>query len=148
MDLSILGVHSESCMTFLIPGGSSLWFLVVGGFVLLLTLVGGGLSSASSSSADISSKRCSSSRWSGARSLGLSLAGGLGVRVGAGAMGSNCSRMAAVLPWDDPTPLRVFFLTMVGVVSIHLLAAEAYWTGLPFFSFSSSSYAPCLCRCW
>ncbi len=65
--------------------------------------------------------------------------------------------MDAVLPWDDPTPLKVFFgLTMVGVVSIHLLAAEAYWTRLPFFCccrLSRHSYAPCLsfsffCKCW
>ncbi len=39
----------------------------------------------------------------------------------------------ADMPRDDPTPI-FFDLTMVGVVSIHLLAAEAYWTGLlPFF---------------
>ncbi len=43
------------------------------------------------------------------------------VRVGAGAMGSI--GVDADMPRDDPTPI-FFDLTMVGVVSIHLLAAE------------------------
>ncbi len=66
------------------------------------------------------------------------------VRTWAGATGSICNGVAAVVPEDDPTP----FLLMVGV---HLLAAEAYWTGLvcwPFFFefdvFLVIFVAPCL----
>ena len=54
------------------------------------------------------------------------------VRGRVGASGSMSMGMEALLPRDDPAP---FCFEMVGVTSIHLLAAEVYWTGLalPFF---------------